>query len=72
MDKRAGQGKDQAIQLTIIKNADGLKGNCPMAFYPAYNYFAEPPAESPGTDCTAPNGEWGHTSHRRKKASTSK
>lgn len=72
MDKRAGQGKDQAIQLTIIKNADGLKGNCPMAFYPAYNYFAEPPAESPSTDCTAPNGEWGHTSHRRKKASTSK
>ena len=38
---KARQGKAQQIQVKILKQRNGRRGDCVMDFYPAYNYFCE-------------------------------
>lgn len=35
------QGKTQRIQVKILKNRNGSKGDCTLEFYPMFNYFID-------------------------------
>ena len=38
---KGSNGKAQQIQLKILKNRNGSKGDCLIKFYPMFNYFTE-------------------------------
>jgi replicative DNA helicase len=40
-EKRGREGKDQQIQLKVLKNRNGRKGAAEFSFYPMFNYFAD-------------------------------
>lgn len=40
-EAKGKQGQAQSIQLKILKNRNGTKGEVNMSFYPLFNYFAE-------------------------------
>lgn len=39
--ERGKSGKTQKIQIKVLKNRNGYKGNITMDFYPKFNYFRE-------------------------------
>lgn len=41
MVRKAKEGKSQRIQLKILKNRNGRKGECYLEFYPMFNYFKD-------------------------------
>ena len=49
-------GKAQRLQVKVLKNRNGCKGESLINFYPMFNYFAEPAAD----DCSITTGgdEW--------------
>ena len=42
-ENRAKNGKSQSIQVKVLKNRNGSKGDTLLDFYPAFNYFTEKP-----------------------------
>ena len=42
-ESRAKNGKSQSIQVKVLKNRNGSKGDTLLDFYPAFNYFTEKP-----------------------------
>ena len=42
-ESRAKNGRSQSIQVKILKNRNGSKGDTLLDFYPAFNYFTEKP-----------------------------
>ena len=40
-EARAREGQDEQIQVKILKNRNGRKGNCVLDFYPKFNYFED-------------------------------
>lgn len=41
MQKRAAEGKNQTVELKILKNRNGSKGSISFEFFPKYNFFVE-------------------------------
>ena len=40
-EEKGKQGKSQAVQVKILKNRNGSKGDIALDFYPMFNYFEE-------------------------------
>ena len=40
-EQNAGQGKAQRIQVKVLKNRNGSKGEVFLDFYPMFNYFSD-------------------------------
>ena len=43
-------GKTQEIQIKVLKNRNGYKGNITVDFYPKFNYFKEPASQKQEND----------------------
>lgn len=41
MTRRGKEGKSLKIQLKVLKNRNGSKGDCYLEFYPMFNYFKD-------------------------------
>ncbi|MBQ7102834.1 MAG: hypothetical protein IJN89_02115, partial [Anaerotignum sp.] len=44
MMKRGKEGKSQSIQIKVLKNRNGSKGDAYVDFFPMFNYFRDPEA----------------------------
>ena len=65
----AKAGKAQRIQVKILKNRNGSKGDTLLSFYPMFNYFTEEKDQEDGADN---GGSWsrsegGYTKPRKSK-----
>lgn len=52
--QKGKQGQGQDIQVKILKNRNGSKGETELQYFPMFNYFTEP-SSSTGTAITASN-----------------
>ena len=43
--ERGGKGEEQEIQIKVLKNRNGSRGDCIQKFWPRYNYFEDLPAQ---------------------------
>lgn len=41
--KQASEGKEQEIQIKVLKNRNGRRGDCVLKFWPRFNYFEDLP-----------------------------
>lgn len=66
---RGKQGKPQSIQVKILKNRNGSKGDSLISFYPMFNYFTETPASEDEEDRS---GSWSRSESGYTKPKKSK
>ena len=56
MGEKASKGEAQKIQVKVLKNRNGSKGDAILEFYPMFNYFRD--VDTPREDAREDIGEW--------------